>query len=83
MHLGQEFKALMKALVERLSNYESHIWQIALSKEITYPRVNLHVNMALVATQYSICNYFGGVLERIAGCIGLSARIEDNPACSV
>ena len=68
----QETQKLLTALVERLSNLHSGIWRVVKSARLSDPAVSIRVLAALVGTQPLVVNYHSGVLEGVAGRLGLA-----------
>ena len=79
---NEEFKEMVTALSERLSNHSRQVWDVVLSSEMNDPRVGLRVNAALSAIQPMVANYFGGVLEGLMGSLSLSPSNGEGPARS-
>ena len=79
----KEFKEMLTALSERLSNHTNQVQEVILSSEMDDPRVNLKVNAALSTTQPVVTNYFGGVLEGLMGSLSLSPSTGEGSAQSV
>ena len=71
LQTNEELKKLVTALSKRISAFEDHIWELALSKGLAKEEVALHVNLALTATRPVIGNYFNGVLEGLMGSLGI------------
>ena len=79
LQTDKELKKLLTALSKRISPFEDHVWELALSKELAEEEVALHVNLALMATRPIIGNYFNGVLEGLVGSLGIKIHEDENP----
>ena len=79
---NEEFKEMVTALSERLSNHSRQVWDVVLSSEMNDPRVGLRVNAALSAIEPMVANYFGGILEGLMGSLSLSPSSGEGPARS-
>ena len=79
---NEEFKEMVTALSERLSNHARQVWDVVLSPNMNDPRVGLRVNAALSAIQPMVANYFGGVLEGLIESLSLSPSSGEGPAQS-
>ena len=79
LQTDEELKKLLAALSKRISTFEDHIWELALSKELAEEEVALHVNLALTATRPIIGNYFNGVLEGLVGSLGIKIHEDEDP----
>ena len=79
LQTDEELKKLLTALSKRISAFEDHIWELALSKELAEEEVALHVNLALTATRPIIGNYFNGVLEGLVGSLGIKIHEDEDP----
>ena len=60
LQTDEELKKLLATLSKRISAFEDHLWDLALSKELAKEEVALCVNLALTATRPVIGNYFNG-----------------------
>ena len=58
LQTNEELTKLVTALSKRISAFEDHIWELALSKVLAEEEVAHHVNLALTATRPVIGNYF-------------------------
>ena len=76
---SEEFKKLITALLEQISAFEDHIWELALSEEPAEEEIALHVNLALTATRPMVGNYFSGVLEGLMGRLRIKIHEDKNP----
>ena len=79
LQTDEELKKLLTALSKRISAFEDHVWDLALSKELAEEEVALHVNLALTATRPVIGNYFNGVLEGLVGSLGIKIHEDKDP----
>ena len=79
LQTDEELKKLVTALSQQISAFEDHIWELALSKELTEEEVDLWVNLALNATRPVIGNYFNGVLEGLVGSLGIAVHQDEDP----
>ena len=79
LQTDEELKKLLTALSKRISAFEDHIWELALSKELAEEEVALCVNLALTATRPVIGNYFNGVLEGLVGSLGIKIHEDEDP----
>ena len=87
LHLHQicgqkESQELIKALVERLSNLQSQVFQMVKSSKMSDPKVALRVMATLSVVQPLVVNYHCGVLEGVAGRLGLVPLGVQQPPCS-
>ena len=83
MSACHEFKLLIKALSEHLTNLQSQAWHLVQSSKLSDPEVATQVMIALVGTQQLMVNYHCGILDRVVGRLGLAAPCTINPPCSV
>ena len=79
LQTNKELKKLVTALSKQISAFEDHVWELALSKELAKEEVALRVNLALTATRPVIGNYFNGVLEGLAGSLGIKVHEDEDP----
>ena len=79
LQTDEELKKLLTALSKRISAFEDHVWELALSKELAKEEVALRVNLALAATRPVIGNYFNGVLEGLVGSLGIKIQEDKDP----
>ena len=79
LQTDEELKKLLTPLSKRISAFEDHVWELALSKELAKEEVALHVNLALTATRPIIGNYFNGVLEGLVGSLGIKIHEDEDP----
>ena len=79
LQTDEELKKLLTVLSKRISAFEDHVWELALSKELAEEEVALHVNLALTATRPVIGNYFNGVLEGLVGSLGIKIHDDEDP----
>ena len=79
LQTDEELKKLLTALSKRISAFEDHFWELALSKELAEEEVALHVNLALMTTRPVIGNYFNGVLEGLVGSLGIKIHEDEDP----
>ena len=82
LQTNEELKKLLKALSKWISDFEDHVWELALSKELAEEEVALCVNLALTATRPVIGNYFNGVLEGLVGILGIKIHEDEDSPCS-
>ena len=82
LQTDEELKKLLIALSKRISAFEDHVWDLALSKELAEEEVALCVNLALTATRPVIGNYFNRVLEGLVGSLGIKIHEDEDPPCS-
>ena len=82
LQTDEELKKLLTALSKRISAFEDHVWELALSKELAKEEVALCVNLALMATRPIIGNYFNRVLGCLVGSLGIKIHEEEDPPCS-
>ena len=82
LQTDEELKKLLTALSKRISAFEDHVWELALSKELAEEEVALRVNLALTATRPIIGNYFNRVLEGLVGSLGIKIHEDKDPPCS-
>ena len=75
----RKLKKLVTALSKRISAFEDHVWELALSKELAEEEVALCVNLALTATRPVIGNYFNRVLEGLIGSLGIKVHADKDP----
>ena len=76
---NEEFKKLITSLLEQISAFEDHVWELALSEELAEEEVALCVNLALTATCPMVGNYFSGVLEGLVGRLRIKVHKDENP----
>ena len=79
LQTNEELKKLVTALSKRISAFQDHVWELALSKELAEEEVALHVNLALTATRPIIGNYFKGVLEGLMGSLWIKVHEDEDP----
>ena len=79
LQTDEELKKLLSALSKRISAFEDHVWELALSKELAQEEVALCVNLALTATRPIIGNYFNGVLEGLVGSLRIKIHEDEDP----
>ena len=79
LQTDEELKELLTSLSKRISAFEDHVWELALSKELAEEEVALRVNLALTATRPIIGNYFNGVLEGLVGSLGIKIHEDKDP----
>ena len=79
LQTDEELKKLLAALSKRISPFEDHVCELALSKELAEEEVALHVNLALMATRPVVGNYFNGVLEGLVGSLGIKIHEGEDP----
>ena len=82
LQTDEELKKLLTALSKRISAFEDHLWELALSKELAKEEVALRVNLAITATRPIIGNYFNGVLEGLVGSLGIKIHEDEDPSRS-
>ena len=70
--MREESKVLIKALTEHPTNLQSQTWRLVRSPKLSNPKVATQVMIALLGTQPLVVNYHSGVLERVAGRLGLT-----------
>ena len=68
----EESKVLIEALTERLTNLQSQTWRLVRSSKLSDPEVATRVMIALLCTQPLVVNYHSGVLDGVAGRLGLT-----------
>ena len=77
----QETKVLLEAMVERLTNLQSSIWRLVMSNKFSDVEVAIRVLVGLMGTQPLVVNYHSGVLEGVAGRLGLALPgVKDPPS---
>ena len=77
----QETKVLLEAVVERLTNLQSSIWCLTTSNKFSDAEVAIRVLVGLIGTQPLVVNYHSGVLEGVAGRLGLALPgVKDPPS---
>ena len=74
LQTDEELKKLLTVLSKRISTFEDHVWELAVSKKLAEEEVALRINLALTATRPTIGNYFNGVLEGLVGSL-----VDKNP----
>ena len=79
LQTDEELKKLLTSLSKRISAFEDHVWELALSKELAEEEVALRVNLVLTATRPIIGNYFSGVLEGLVGSLGIKIHEDKDP----
>ena len=79
LQTDEELRKLLTTLSKRISAFEDHVWELALSKELAEEEVALHVNLALTATRPIIGNYFNGVLKGLVGSLGIKIHEDEDP----
>ena len=79
LQTDEELKKLLTALSKRISAFEDHVWDLALSKKLAEEEVALHVNLALTATRPIIGNYFNGVPKGLMGSLGIKIHKDEDP----
>ena len=79
----EESQTLIAALIERMSNLQGHIWKVLESSKLSEPAISLRVVAGLVGTQSTVVNYHSGVLEGVAGWLGLAPPGEKDPPRSI
>ena len=68
----EESKVLIEALTEHLTNLQSQTWRLARSSKLSDPEVATRVMIALLGTQPLVVNYHSGMLDGVAGRLGLT-----------
>ena len=68
----EESKVLIEALTECLTNLQSQTWRLVRSSKLSDPEVATRVMIALLGTQPLVVNYHSGVLDGVAGRLGLT-----------
>ena len=68
----EESKVLIEALTECLTNLQSQTWRLVRSSKLSDPKVATRVMIALLGTQPLVVNYHSGVLDGVAGRLGLT-----------
>ena len=68
----EESKVLIEALTECLTNLQSQTWRLVRSSKLSDPEVATRVMIALLGTQPLVGNYHSGVLDGVAGRLGLT-----------
>ena len=68
----EESKVLIEALTEHLTNLQSQTWRLVRSSKLSNPEVATRVMIALLGTQPLVVNYHSGVLDGVAGKLGLT-----------
>ena len=68
----EESKVLIEALTECLTNLQSQTWRLVRSSKLSDPEVANRVMIALLGTQPMVVNYHSGVLDEVAGRLGLT-----------
>ena len=79
LQTNEELKKLVTALSRRISAFEDHVSELALSKELAKEEVALCVNLALTTTRPIIGNYFNRVLEGLVGSLGIKVHEDKDP----
>ena len=72
VYAKEESKVLIEALTEHLTNLQSQTWRLARSSKLSDPEVATQVMIALLGTQPLVVNYHSGVLDGVAGKLGLT-----------
>ena len=83
LQTDKELKKLLISLSKRISAFEDHVWELALSKELAEEEVDLCVNLALTATRPVIGNYFNRVLEGLVGSLRIKIHEDEDPPRSM
>ena len=78
----EESKILIKALTECLTNLQSQTWRLVRSSKLSDPKVATQVMIALLGTQPLVVNYHSGVLDGVAGRLGLTSPGATEFTCS-
>ena len=68
----EESKVLIETLTEHLTNLQSQTWRLVRSSKLSDPEVATRVMIALLGTQPLVVNYHSGVLDGVAGRLGLT-----------
>ena len=68
----EESRVLIEALTECLTNLQSQTWRLVRSSKLSNPEVATRVMIALLGTQPLVVNYHSGVLDGVAGRLGLT-----------
>ena len=76
-----ESRELIKGLTRKLSAHASRVWELYSIPELAEEEVSLRVNTGLAANQPLEANFFSGILEGVAGRLGLAPPgVPDPPA---
>ena len=80
----KESKVLIEALTEHLTNLQSQMWWLVRDSKLSDPEVANRVMIALLGTQPLVVNYHSGVLDGVAGRLGLTPPVmkEHTPSPS-
>ena len=78
----EESKVLIEALTEHLTNLQSQTWRLVRSSKLSDPEVATRVMIALLGTQPLVVNYHSGVLDGVAGRLGLTPPGTTEFTCS-
>ena len=78
----QETSVLLGAVVERLTNLQSNIWHLIKGNKFSDMEVATRILVELVSMQPLMVNYHNGVLEGVAGRLGLALPGVTNPPSS-
>ena len=78
----EESKVLIEALTEHLTNLQSQTWRLVRSSKLSDPEVANRVMIALLGTQPLVVNYHSGVLDGVAGRLGLTPPGTKEPTPS-
>ena len=76
-----ESRELIEGLTRKLSAHASRVWELVSIPELAEEEVSLQVNTGLVVNQPLKANFFSGILEGMAGRLGLAPPgVLDPPA---
>ena len=78
----EESKFLIEALTECLTNLQSQTWRLVRSSKLSDPEVANRVMIALLGTQPLVVNNLSGVLDGVAGRLGLTLPDTKELTCS-
>ena len=66
-----ETRELVEGLTRKMSAHTSRVWDLVSIPELAEQEVSLRVNTGLAANQPLKANFFSGILEGVAGRLGL------------
>ena len=76
-----ETHELIEGLTRKMSDHASRVWDLVSIPELAEQEVSLRVNTGLAVNQPLKANFFLGILEGVAGRIGLvPPGVTDPPA---
>ena len=77
-----ESRELIEGLTRKLSAHASRIWELVSVPELAEEEVSHRVTVGLAADQPLEANFFSGILEGVAGRLGLASPGVPNPPTS-